>query len=58
VRAGLEGLPGVEEVRYLHEGDRFIVRYRGDAPPDLAGAAERRVLFPRLRCWLEKIHRR
>jgi hypothetical protein len=58
VRAGLEGLPGVEEAQYQRDTDRFIVRYRGDAPPDLARAAERRVLFPRLRRWLEYVRRR
>jgi len=58
VRAGLEGLPGVEEVQYLKGTDRFIVHYRGEALPDLAATAEGRVLFPRLRRWLERIHQR
>lgn len=58
MRAGLEGLPGIEEVQYLKGTDRFIVRYRGEALPDLTTTVEGRVLFPRLRRWLEKIHRR
>lgn len=58
MRAGLEGLPGIEGVQYLKGTDCFIVRYRGEALPDPAATAEGRVLFPRLRRWLERIHQR
>ena len=50
---GLEGLPGITQVRHTPGSSRFIVEYQGEAfHPDMVQAA---VLFQVVALWLRKL---